>query len=708
VPDVPPDGISRNAWARDRIAAVEAIWGFSEDGRRWLESYDFRQMYGQPAWFGSYGHDGWAGAGEATPRLIAHEMSHSYWGEFPVEGRPDLRWQKGRDGVAPAMAQYRRDLETFMSQPPDRFEPLRDRFRNMPDLAKGEYPDLHHFGEADMVYFTGGDLDLVPLILRKYYSKFLTPAGVAGDAIHDWSDAIAWWRGLSGRDRDAAGEVFALQHFPLGGYRVPARPGAKLAENTAETLAHEQRQRLFDFADQFELVKSREFALVDAAGVNRGFSFWRQYLSEMRELHRAQPGPLKGHSSRLARSLGEALDFYVSVERLSPASQAERYRLRAAEPSVREMAVLLKARAIVELFGGSPSTPLPQGDGRPLAGAAQGEGQSGPEAAIGHYAAKLAVTAGRVDAVLSAGRQSPEKGGAELEAYLASLDDGELRSDVGLIFDLLRDANPDLAGRILPALSDDMLLRLLRVQPSAARAGEIGPTRLLEAAGVVEGASVEVLTRGAATLAERSSGNFAIDLPYELAVFDVLEALGRADPAGALRVISVSGVRIDPWTERGSTEMLSIFDRARPDAAQLIAGFKGSRTSPQRIIHSLAGLDPVLAAELLSRAISQTGGDLGPRALLEFAYDAYWNGAGGGDTVDPALAGRFLARLALLRGGDWLRSNYDQAVALMRSWAAAGETEPGSEAEFRRTLSDAARASPPQTAALIERLLSPR
>lgn len=699
-PEVPPEGISRNAWARDRIAAVVAIWGFSEDGQRWLESYDLRQMYGQPAWFGSYGHDNWAGAGEAIPRVIVHELSHSYWGEFHVEGLPDLSWEKDQDGVAPAMAQYRRDLETFMSQPPDRFEPLRDRFRNMPDLFNGEYPDLYHFGEADIVHFTGGDLDLVPPILRKYYSSYLTPAGVAGDDIRDWGAAIAWWRGLNDHDRDAAGDVFGLQHFPLERYRVPARPGARLTEKAGETLAREQRQRLSDFAGQFELIKSREFALVDAAGVNRGFSFWRNYLSEMKGLHRAQPGVLRDHSSALARNLGAALDFYIGVERLSPASQAERYRLRATEPAVREMAVLLKARAIVDLFGTSQAPPLPGGPG--------GGSQSGPEAAIGHYAAKLAVTAARVDAVLSAGRQGPEKGAAELEAYLASLSDSELRSDVGLIFDLLRDADPDLTGQVLPALRDDVLLRLLSVQPSAARAGEIGPTRLLRAAGVVRGAGVETLLRGAATLAEHSSGNFAIDLPYELAVFDVIEALGRADPAGALRVISGSGMRIDPWIERGSTEMLSIFDRARPEAAMLISGFNGPRTSPQRIIHSLAALDPGLAADLLTRAASRTGGDLGARGLLEFTYDAYWRGAGGGVAVEPALTGRFMAALAIINGDNWLRSGYDHAVALMRRWAATGETEPGSEAELRRTLSEAARASGPAAADLIGRLLSPR
>jgi hypothetical protein len=692
--------VSRNQWARDRVQALKDIYALSLKAYPWLESYDFRQMVGQPAWFGSYGHDGWAGAGEAQPRTIAHELSHSYWGEFPVEGRPDLSWAPGPDGVAPALKQYRAEMETFLRQPPDRFEPLRDRFRNMPNLTVGEYPDLHHSGEADILSFTGGNINLVPPILRKYWSSFLTPYGTMGyvydggagpdPVVRDWAEAIAWYRGLNEADRSAVEQVFGLQHFPLGNYKVSPMTGAKLSPGVAEAIKNEERQRLLDFAGQFELIKSREFALVDAAGVNRGFTFWRSYLSEMRELHRRHPAVLRDHTMARARALGAALDFHISIERLSPQSQTERFRAAASDASVRELAVLLKERAIIELFGK---------DAPP---------EKGVEGVIGHYAAKLSVTAARVDAVLTEARKGAPQGARALEGYLGSLEEAELRSDAGLIFDLLRETDGDLTRRILPAVSDAVLLRLLRIAPATARAHEIGPERLLRAAGVVRGAAAGALTEGARTLTGNSSGNFAIDLPYELAVFDVIEAMGRAEPAGALRVISESALRIDPWTERGSTEMLSIFDRARPDAAKLIAGSKGPRTSPQRIIHSLAGLDPDLAAELLSGAVSQAGGDLGPRALLEFAYDAYWRGAGGGNAAEPGLTGRFLARLALIRGGDWLRSNYDQAVALVRTWADDGETEPGSEAEFRRTLSEAAKASGPQTAALIEHLLSSR
>jgi hypothetical protein len=644
-------------------------------------------MYGQPAWFGSYGHDGWAGAGEAVPRLIMHEVSHSYWGEFAVEGRPELDWAPAQGSVPAALAQYRRDLETFLRQPPDRFEPLRDRFRNMPRLSAGDYPDLWHHGEADMVYFTGGDLDLIPPILRKYYSSFLTSQGVTGGGVDSWASAIAWWRGLDSGQRRAAGEVFGLQHFPLDRYTLPATPGARLPEHVQASLAGEERQRLLDFAEQFDLIKSREFALVDAAGVDRGFGFWRNYLSEMKELHRTYPDVLGRHDSDGAQRLGGALDFYISIERLSPASQVERYRARASDTNVRELAVLLKERAIIELFG---------------AGAQQ---DTGVEAVIGHYASKLGATAVRVDAVLAAGRESVTKGAAELERYLGTLSDREVKSDAGVIFDLLRETDAGLTARIMPAMSDTVLLRLLALQPAAARSQEIGPVRLLVAAGIVPGASVEAVAAGAKTLAQNTSGNFAIDLPYELAVFDVIEKIGEGDPVAAVKAIAESGLRLDPWTGRGSTEMLSIFSRAKGASARLIGDVQGPRASPQRVIHSIAGLDPELAAALLAEMAAQGRQDVASRALLEMAYDAYWRSLGARTGVGPALDARFIAALERLNGRQWLLSTFDEALSLVRAWTASGEVEQRFETELRRTLTEAAGASTGDTAALIGELL---
>ena len=171
-PDLPiTSPAQQRAWVQERIDAVVALYGVSDEGRRWLEGYDLRQMVGQPGWFGSFGSQRWAGVGQAIPHSVFHEVSHSYFGAFPVSGRPDLEW--GSDDGSPAIDQYHTDLETFMFQPPGPYEPLRERFRNLPNLSKGAYPDLYHTGEADLMYTTGGNLGLIPPILRKYFDRFL-------------------------------------------------------------------------------------------------------------------------------------------------------------------------------------------------------------------------------------------------------------------------------------------------------------------------------------------------------------------------------------------------------------------------------------------------------------------------------------------------------------------------------------------------------
>ncbi|MFW6175089.1 MAG: hypothetical protein ACOC5K_04850, partial [Chloroflexota bacterium] len=175
------EATGQSEWVRERIQAVQDIYGFTAQGEEWQDSYDFRQMPTQPAWFGSYGYQSWAGAGEAIPRSVIHELSHSFWGAFPVEGRPDLAPDYSLEGDPPVLDAYREDLLAFMRQPPDRFEPLRDRFRGMPNLDDGSYPDLHHFGEAEFVNMTGGRLDLVPPILRKYYTDYLSRSGVGSE-----------------------------------------------------------------------------------------------------------------------------------------------------------------------------------------------------------------------------------------------------------------------------------------------------------------------------------------------------------------------------------------------------------------------------------------------------------------------------------------------------------------------------------------------
>lgn len=182
-----------SAWVGERIDAVVSLYRPTPAGEALLRSLDLRQMQGEPGFFGSYGFEGWAGVGEAKPIGVMHELGHSYWGGFPVIGRPELTWQR-REGeeVSPALASYHRDILSFMAQPPDGYEFLRERLRNLPKVSSENTEPLIHSLEADVPYLTGGDLSLLPPILRKYWGVFL-----AEGPFGSWERAMGWFQSLT-------------------------------------------------------------------------------------------------------------------------------------------------------------------------------------------------------------------------------------------------------------------------------------------------------------------------------------------------------------------------------------------------------------------------------------------------------------------------------------------------------------------------------
>ncbi len=636
-----------------------------------MDGYDFRQMFGRPAWYGSHGAAGWAGAGEADPRIVLHELGHSWWGAFPVEGRPDLTWDRV-DGQTPrALLQFHADVEWFLRQPPDSFEPLRDRFRNMPNLSHGDYPDLQHFSEADLVNVAGGNLALIPPVLRKYFSPFLAAEGVASGQVVDWPSAISWFRGLPEEERRIAREVFGLQHLPHDLYEdVPELSGAELDPHVVSAFQAEERQRLLDFAEQFDLIKESSSAVYDAANVNRGFSFWRSYLSDKKRLHGLYPDVLGNHPSAAARNLGEALDFYLVLDGEPAESQVQAAAARLHEPTIREFAVLLKPRAIVQLFADQPGTDV-------------------IDKAISERARELAEIARRVDEIVQAARRSDEEGAATLETYLDSYSDDQLRSGLNIAVALIRDTDRDIANRIFPLLSDAALLRILEVKPDQARAAEIGPRRLLEAVGVTSGASAASIASGARRLQENSSGNYAIDRPYDDAVYDVIESLGASDPAAAIAALGVSGMRLRPWIHRRTDEALAIM-RSEPGlSAGLLAAVPGPRETPDGLLHEIIDHNPEVAAMLLVAMEDRGVEDIAARTLMTLAFDAYWTEWGGVVGVGPELDARFLVELAQLRGNDWLENRFRNGVERVRLEIEAGDTDPQFMEQLRRTLTAA-------------------
>ncbi len=674
--------VQQSQWAIDRLAVVKALYGFTEVGESWINGYDFRQMVEQPAWFGSFGYRSWAGAGEAVPRSVLHEISHSYWGAFSVAGQPELSWQEPGD-VPEALASYRQDLATFMQQPPDRFEPLRDRFRNFPRLDIGQYPDLHHSGEADLLYMTGGNLGLIPPLIQPYYSGYLAEDGISaenGESISSWDVALAWFNGLSHEDRAIAGDVFGLQHFPRGPYVDLPGTGLSGVDEQVRTLyEHEERQRLTDFVDQVDGIIEREFSLADATGADRGFDFWKGYLSDKLRLHGKHPEVLTQTGSLRGQELANALDFYSSISGSDPAQQADRFRESQNQPMVAELAVLLKPRAIVELFEES-------GD------------SSGIAAVLGSRANRLSSLVAVVDRIADEQAGTGSSAAAlVLEDFILSTPEDQFRADAFLLLDLLRSAGDGLAADVLRNTSDSLLVYVLEVQPAFARQSEIGPDRLLAAVGIGPDATLDEVAAGAGVLAANSSGNFAIDAAYDSAVFEQLDRFAESDPAGVLSVLAESGMRLVPWITRDGDGSLNALRSAQPEAAELLAGLTGNRETPWRIIHLIARADPELAASLtmeLSVLEGAIGGIDGPiavlsRAIREFGFDIYWSERNAGPNVVPERFAEYLLALDAETG----QRELEQAIADLRDLIAsdiAGEkVDSSARMEFERTMSAA-------------------
>ncbi|MED5207559.1 MAG: hypothetical protein VX895_00350, partial [Chloroflexota bacterium] len=240
------------SWVEERLDAVIALYQPTTAGEALLRSIDLRQMKGEPGYFGSYGFSKWAGVGEASPIGVIHELGHSYWGGFPVTGQPNLSWKRTlNNGLSTAMQAYHRDILTFMAQPPDDFELLRQRLRNLPNLSSDNPEPLFHHLEADIPYTTGGSLNLVPPILRKYWDNFL-PAG----RFIDWYEAAGWFQSLSSENVTATGKWLGFEHLDLRQYpsleqAEPTEPILAVAKNVLDI---EERQRLRDLTYQFDLL----------------------------------------------------------------------------------------------------------------------------------------------------------------------------------------------------------------------------------------------------------------------------------------------------------------------------------------------------------------------------------------------------------------------------------------------------------------------
>ena len=672
-PTSPPStGGSAPAWEREwvlqRIEAVSQLYSITPEGLKVLRALDVRQMRGQPGWFGSYGFKEWTGVGEAKPGAVMHELSHAYWGAFPVTGFPELSWgdTKGRTS---AMERYHRDVLKFMQQPPDHYEALRAR------LPKDDTGALFHLVEADLVGRVAGDLNLLPPILRKYWDRFL------GDGpFHSWYGAMAWYQSLSKRDRALSNQYIGFEHFDLRQYKSlqPSTP-SRLETHVKESILNEGRQRLWDFADQFDSL------LGDPEG-EENFHFWRGYLRQMLSLHKEHPGHLMGLDMPRASQIAEALDFLEVLERVKPEQRPNRVTQQLSEqPFLIHFLPALDNRTLLEIFTSGAELP----DRATIKGTAD-------------FVKLLQSVSPQVDKILDAGRENTDAGAEELKRFLMDVDFGA-KAKLDLFFEVFQDSDDDTAKLVVASLDNATLRQLFNLTeqgylPARMRA-LLAPRRLLEIIGITSESSAEMLAEGIRDIVEHPAGNSLIDEPFIEAMYQIIATRGQRRPREALAIISNSPFPMEHFILDHPIPVVRIMATDPDVTVGLVANSDTLIFPPARFVYRLIHADPEFAAEVVERLDQAGEDDIVLEALAHFAYDADRLEAVPGLPVSLEKDGRFLSRLLEVQGIEWLEGRMGEVVKLYRERVDANESPRDFLEAYKRTLVAAASEIKDQTMA---------
>ncbi len=658
-------------WVRDRLMAVSSLYRITPKGQEVLASLDVRQMWGEPGFFGSYGFKSWTGVGEAKPIQVIHELSHAYWGAFPITGYPNLSWEssvaRGVFGAqSPAMDRYHRDVLAFMAQPPDPYEPLRDRLRKLPELSRERLDPLFHTIEADLVYTVGGDLDLVPPILRKYWDQFLQPG-----PYHSWYEAIGWYQSLSPQERALANGYLGFEHFDLRDYRGLTASRVKgLPAGIAETLEREERQRLFDFAEQFDQLLGRPG--------QEDFNFWRGYLGSMVWLHHKYPDYLSSLSLPRAPELASALDFLVSLESVPREQRANMVAERLqTQPFLAHFVPTLDNRTLLTLF--TSGFTLPQD--ATLKGTAA-------------FVQRLKALAPVADQSLALGRQDPAAGARNLASFLETLDLDKERQDLNLLFDLMGDTDYGTTQRVMTYMDAPLLRKLLEAMPARMRS-LLQPEQLLGVLDITTSASADKVAQGLKELVTHTSGNYLIDEPFLDQAYDVLVARSQSDPREALELISQSALPMERFIRQHPQDVARILSSDIDGAAMLVARSDTVTFPPARFIYSLIGADPVLAARLVEALDARQYTSLVRESLVHMAYDKDRLEAVPTLPISLEKDGLFLAQLLARKGQSWLLTHLREAVQIYQGHVALGNVPANFLGALSQTLEAAVATLPP-------------
>lgn len=461
---------------------------------------------------------------------------------------------------------------------------------------------------------------------------------------------LAGYQSLSPQDQTAAGKYLGFEHLDLRQRHSSASPDieADLLSTGREILAQEERQRLYDLADQFDLLRG------DPQN-EENFGFWRSYLSDKLELYQRHPGYLESLDLPRASQLAAALEFFGELPGLSPAEQAQRLAHQLPEqPFLVNFLPVLDNRALLELF--ASGTPLPEGS---------------TLQATASFVQRLNRFGEVVDQVLDRSRESPELGAAELEKFLNQTGFGS-ENDLKLFFELFRDADSAAARKVMLALDQETIRQLMEIVPFHLRT-LLSPEDLLGKLNITTEADDAHLKQGIALLAQESSGNFIVDEPYLSRMYQVMARRSRRDARGALSIIQETPFPLEGFIQQQPRAAQAALSSDLEASARLIKDSDLVLFPPARVIYRLIYADPELAARL-TIALEELGAtDLVIESLAHFAYDKSRSEQVSGLPISLEKDGKFLGSLLEQQGAEWLAQRLEETFKEFDKRASRGD-----------------------------------
>jgi hypothetical protein len=429
-------------------------------------------------------------------------------------------------------------------------------------------------------------------------------------------------------------------------------------------LQGEERQRLADFASQYDAILAKPDQAVD-------FNFWRGYLRDMLRLRAKYPTHLRGLDAPRAPDIDSALAFLDGLRGLSASDAAT--RLAQGLKSTPFLANFLPAvddAALLALF--SAGAPLPQG------GTLKGT------TAFVELLRKLTPLA---NDALSAGKTDPSAGATRLAASLGKLG-LEDKQQLDQFLGIMSDADHQTTRRITARLDDGLLRKLLAAVPARTRS-LLEPSRLSDALGITGSAATPAIVEGLRTLVRDTAGNHLIDEPFLDYAHGILSQRGSRDARGTLAVLRDSAMPMQRFVRTRPQDVARILASDVGAAVSLVAASDPTTYPPALFVHDLVYADPLLAASIVGVFDKRGMSQLVTESLANLAYDADRLAAVTGTPASLAKDSDFLAALLRDQGEDWLRVQIGQAVAAYRAHVQQGEAPPDFLDAFRLTLDGA-------------------